>query len=350
MVFKKNVQLMKKYLDYRLHVDQITKGSAGREAAHMRHVIHWAGDTSFKKAADIRPTFPEYLQSNTISERKKELSPVYIKKALATARNFFTWLSENEAGYKHIKQAWIKKIKVRRLAEIPRTTEYVTLDEILTIARRPCASARTRRARAGLVFLFLSGMRIGAFISLPLRAVDIPNRTIYQYPSLGVRTKNNKHGKTFLLDIPELLQVVQEWDNEIRAILPPDGFWFAHLSPQTGEIDPSITEAGNHRFNLARRDFQKWLDREGLPYHSPHKFRHGHIHYGMGHARTAADMKAVSLNVMHSDIKTTDQFYSSFDGEELKQRVTALNKNGGNEDKQNIIKALEDALRQLKDA
>lgn len=348
MVSKKNVLLMKKYLDYRLRVDQITEGSVKAEASHMRFVVEWAGETSFKSAENIRPTFPEYLLANSRNEHKKTLSPVYIKKALATARMFFTWLLENEPGYKHIKPAWIKKIRVRRLADIPRTTEYVTLDEMLAIASRPCQSARARRARAGLAFLFLSGMRVGAFVSLPIQAVDIPNRVVYQYPSLGVRTKNRKSSKTFLLAIPELLQVVQDWDNEVRAILPPNGFWFAPLSFQSGEIDPNIIEIGKHRFTLARRDFQKWLEHEGLPYHSPHKFRHGHIHYGLQNATTAADMKAVSLNVMHSDIKTTDQFYSSFDGDELKNRITALSKSGKAGDNRDIIEVLEDALRRLK--
>lgn len=339
---------MKKYLEYRRSVDQITEGSAKQEETHMRYVLRWAQETSFQKVEDIRPTFPEFLVANPLSERKKPLSPVYIKKTLATARMFFTWLHENEPGYKKIKPAWIKKIKVKRLVNIPRTTEYVTLDEMLAIAARSVRTARARRARAALAFLYLSGMRIGAFISLPIQAVDIPNRTVYQDPSLGVRTKNSKYGKTVLLEIPELLKVVQDWDDEIRAVLPPNGFWFAPLSFITGEIDPSILEVGKHRFTLARRDLKAWLEHENLPYHTPHKFRHGHIHYGLAHSRTAADMKAVSLNVMHSDIKTTDQFYSSFEGEELKNRISSFGKGGTVEANPDIIKFLEDALKRLK--
>ncbi len=348
MISKKNVKLVKKYLEYRLSVDQLTEGSVKREETHLRYVLRWMQEASFHDAQDKRPTFPEYFQSHPLSERKKPLSPVYIKKTLATARLFFTWLSENETGYKKIKPAWIKKIKVKRLVNIQRTTEYVTFDEIMTIASRPCKGARARRARAGMVFLYLSGMRIGAFISLPIQAVDIPNRVIYQDPSLGVKTKNSKYGITYLLDIPELLQVIQDWDNEIRAMLSPSGFWFAPLSFQDGTIDKNAFEIGKHRFNLARRDFKAWLEHENLPYHSPHKFRHGHIHYGLAHAKTAADMKAVSLNVMHTDIQTTDIFYSSFKGDELKNRISSLNKSDNMEDNQDIIKVLEDALKKLK--
>ena len=103
---------------------------------------------------------------------------------------------------------------------------------------------------------------------------------VSQFPSLGVWTKNNKYGTTILLDIPELLQVVQEWDDEIRAVLPPNGFWFAPLSPEAGEIDTKKTSIGEHRATLASKNIKAWLVENGLPYHSPHKFRHGHTQYG----------------------------------------------------------------------
>lgn len=171
-------------------------------------------------------------------------------------------------------------------------------------------------------------MRIGAFVSLPLRAVDISNRSVLQYPSLGVRTKNSKHAKTFLLNIPELLKVVKQWDDEVRSILPLDGFWFAPLSPETGQIDASIIEVGEHRINLARRSFKQWLEQQGLPYHSPHKFRHGHVHYGLAHSQNISDYKAVSMNAMHSSMEITDQFYSVLQDDEIKNRIGALNRNG----------------------
>ena len=77
-----------------------------------------------------------------------------------------------------------------------------------------------RRDRAAAILLFLSGIRAGAFGTLPIDAVDLPNRTIKQWTSLGVETKNDKSATTYLLDIPELLAVVEDWDDLIRAQLP----------------------------------------------------------------------------------------------------------------------------------
>ena len=348
MINKSNWRLTKKYLVYRLEVDQITEGSMQREQTHLRYLLNWTQDTSFRQAVTVRPAFPVYMLSSRLDGEEGRLSAVYIKKVLSTARLFFTWLSDNEAGYKHIKQAWIKTIKVKRLSDTPKNKESVTLEEVLMIAGRPARSVWSRRARAGLVFLFLSGMRIGAFATLPIQAVDIPNRFVYQYPSLGVKTKNRKAAKTFLLDIPELLKVVQEWDDEVRTILPDNGFWFAPLSNVTGLIDVGIVEVGKHRLHLARRNFKTWLEQEGLPYHSPHKFRHGHIHYGLENSKNIADFKAVSMNAMHANMEITDQFYSVLRDDEVKNRISALGKSGQANDKQNLIKLLEDALSGLK--
>src|SRR5688572_28124661 len=110
MINKKNWQLMKKYLEYRLDVIQITKGSLNKEKTHLRYLLHWAYERSFSNAPSIRPTFPDYMRSTRLDGTEGKLSAIYLKKTLATARLFFTWLSDNERGYRSIKQAWIKTI------------------------------------------------------------------------------------------------------------------------------------------------------------------------------------------------------------------------------------------------
>ena len=330
MINKKNWQLMKKYLDYRLKVDQITIGSMKKEQTHMRYVLEWAQECSLRQGVTRRPTFLEYLLSVRLDGGEGQLSAVYLKKVLATTRYFFSWLSDNEPGYKAIKHSWVQSLKIKRLSDVPKTREAATLEEIQAIAESPAVSVSERRARAAIVFLFLSGMRIGAFVSLPLQAVDIPGRKVIQYPSLGVRTKNNKYGITYLLNIPELLRVVKEWDDEVRAVIPPTGFWFALLSPKTGEFDLNVASVGEHRSILARRSVKEFFDSANLPYHSPHKFRHGHIQYGAAHSKTVADFKAVSMNVMHASMEITDEFYSNMNDGELENRISSLNKQDQN--------------------
>lgn len=326
MINKKNWQLIKIYLEYRLQVDQICEGSLRKEQTHLRFVLSWAADRPFIKAATFRPTLPEYMLSARLDGNEGPLTPGYIKKVLATARRFFTWLSGNQTGYKNIKQVWVNTLKVKRLTDIPKTKEAVSLEEIIAISKAPASSTVERRVRAAAVMLFLSGMRIGAFVSLPVQCVDLENRKIIQYPSLGVRTKNKKFAITTLLDIPELLEVVKAWDKEVRAVLPVDGYWFAPLSPDTGEIDTNWFEIGEHREDLARKNLRAWLEKVGLPYHSPHKFRHGFVHFAMSHAETIEDYKAISLNVMHSSMEITDQFYSVLNDSQVHERISSIGK------------------------
>ena len=151
-------------------------------------------------------------------------------------------------------------------------------------------------------------------------------RTVKQWPSLGVRTKFGKHRTTYLLDIPDLWPVVREWHEEVRAVLPGQGLWFAHLSAETGGIDPNINRAGKHRDARARRDLREWLERVGLPYHSPHKFRHGFAVYALKHCRDVADLKAVSQNLMHADLKITDGVYGILSNDDVDIRIANLGK------------------------
>jgi len=51
---------------------------------------------------------------------------------------------------------------------------------LTTIAYVPVFMIRDKRLQAAAVFWFLSGIRVGAFVSLPIKAVDIENLTIKQ--------------------------------------------------------------------------------------------------------------------------------------------------------------------------
>jgi integrase len=328
MINRDNWNLSKKYLDYREEIDNITCDSRKVEAVYIRYILEWADDIPFQKIEKIRPSLQEYLTKNRLDGKEERLSANHIKKVLNTARRFFIWLVDNHNGFRSIKVSWINTLKPKRLEELPKKKEAVTLEEILKIAAAPVENLIERRTRAAAVFLYLSGMRIGAFVSLPIKAVDMENRTIRQYPSLGVRTKNRKYAETYLWNIPELLVVVRDWDKLVRSKLPENGYWFAPFSPDTWDIDPDCIEIGKHRSTLARKNLKGWLKKVGLPYHSPHKFRHGFIHYGIEHSKTIADFKAVSMNVMHSSMDITDEIYSKLGDNEIKSRIDAIsNKN-----------------------
>lgn len=344
MINRTNWKHVCAYLQYRRDVDQISDTSQRLEESWLRHVLEWADENPFDQVSKIRPAFPEYIVSARLDENGESLSPVYVRHIIRSAHRFFFWLSKHRRGYSSITQAWLDTLKPPRMTEAHEEHEFVTLEEIRAIAAAPVETIRERRIRAAAVFWFLSGIRIGAFVTLPLAAVDIENLTVKQFPKLGVKTKFGKHATTYLLDIPDLLEVVKAWDNEVRAILPSNGLWFAPVSPETGKIDPTITTAGKHRNIRARKDLEGWLKRVGLPYHSPHKFRHGNAVYSLKNAKDISALKAVSQNLMHSNLSVTDGVYGILTETDVRHQIANLGKDVANS---NDVQELRSLVSQL---
>jgi len=148
--------------------------------------------------------------------------------------------------------------------------------------------------------------------------------TVKQWPSLGVRTKNQKHATTYLLEVPVLMDVVKAWDTVVRFQLPPSAMWYAPIYGEWGDrAISSETPGKNRNISLGRR-LRKLSQIAGVPYKSPHKYRHGHAVYALLQAKTMADYKAISQNLMHENINVTDSIYALLNSDELKHRIAAL--------------------------
>ena len=128
------------------------------------------------------------------------------------------------------------------------------------------------------------------------------------------------------MKIPELLEIVREWDKKIREVLPPNGLWFSPLLPSTGEIDrhATVETLGDNRGRTVTRNLRSWLFENNLPYHSPHKFRHGHAFYVKKRAKSFGDLEALKENLMHSSVQTTDSIYGLFNNLDVKEHLHGL--------------------------
>jgi integrase len=339
---RENWLFVQEYLRYRLEIDMVAESTHRLEENWLRYLLEWVGEKEFKKVLTIKPAFPRYILENRIDGKNKQLSLEYVKKILRTTKNFFKWLMIYKSGYKKDIPIWITTLKAPRMTVETGEHEHVTFDEIVAIAKAPVRKLSERRIQAAVVFLWLSGMRIGAFVSLPVVAVDLQRLSVRQWPKLGVRTKFSKHATTFLYNIPELLQVVKEWDEEIRKAAP-EGLWFAHISPETGEIDPMNTTASKGRNSGARKDMVSWLKEVNLPYHSFHKFRHGHAVFGLKQVKTIQEYKAISQNLMHSNITITDKVYGGLSTLDVGETITSIGRveNGAELDISERLAAIE---------
>jgi integrase len=336
MIYRENWKLVREYLKYRMEVDHISKESQRLEETRLRHLLEWANDKSFTTIDKFRPSFTEYILTDRMDGRDKLLSSVYVKKVIRSAYCFLKWVNMHKKGYSHLNQVFLDTLKPPRMVIEYKEHEAVTLDEIRAIAKASVETLGERRIRASAIFWFLSGIRIGAFVSLPLEAVDLNNLSVKQWPRLGVKTKLKKHATTYLLNIPDLIDVVLEWDNEVRNICENEGLWFAQVSPETRKILPGEITAGDHRASIATRDLKNWLLKVGLPYHSPHKFRHGNAVYSLMMASDIAALKAVSQNLMHSSISITDGIYGILSKLDVQEQIKNLNNHISIKDKDDV--------------
>jgi site-specific recombinase XerD len=318
MINRENWKFAKAYLTYLSEVKQLDPGTISSAQTSLRYVLEWSDETPFSKAPELRPTFPRYLTGR--------VSPASVELACGTARRFFHWLRlSNKRIGKSVSELWTETLaKPKSGMEVKQYNEY-TLDEIRDLVSVTSISKRMKRDQAAIAFLFLSGMRIGAFSSMPIKAVDLDNLSVRQWPELGVRTKLKKKATTFLLDIKDLLVVVRKYDHLVRGKLPDDAFWYAPFDVPTDTL--LMARAGVVRGTRFKEGMCQLCDLAGVDYRSPHNLRHGFAVYGLKNAKDIADMEAVSKNLMHGSLTITLKVYAVLQEGDVKARILNLGKN-----------------------
>jgi len=315
---RRNWKHTREYLDYCAVVRQCKSNTCELYRCALDCLFEWATSTAFGKAVYLRPTFPAYLDSLGFSLN-------YTHKTLAVARAFFSWATGcYEKDYAEIRPDFIASLVLRRRQTEVQDRALFTVQEVIALVKAPAMTLIEQRDRAAAAFLFLSGMRDAAFCSLPICAVDFsvsPPR-VRQWPSLGGRTKFGKAANTMLLLEPAmLLDVAREWDSYIRELLPECAPWFP-LIELDGLTFAEDQTPGEHR-SFARR-LQDLCARARVEPKSPHKLRNGHIVHALKLCRDMADLKAVSQNVMHESVKTTEVIYGRLGEDDIAHRLSQL--------------------------
>ena len=194
------------FMEYREKVLQNDPATLRVRRHELNHLLLWADDRPFPDATSFDPTFPVYLLSARNDGKEIPLSPKSLNKICQTVRMFFTWSKrEYPERYLTIHENWIQSIRPRRASGLQtqiKKRDFWPLEDVHKIARLPLDRLADQRDQAAICFLYLSGMRITAFATLPIGCVDIQARRIEQLPQKGVRTKNHKAAVTTLLPIP----------------------------------------------------------------------------------------------------------------------------------------------------
>ena len=78
------------------------------------------------------------------------------------------------------------------------------------------------------------------------------------------------------------------------------------------------------RHNIIAKDIQLICKKANVDYLSPHKLRHGHAVYALKRASNMAQLKAISQNIMHESVVTTDQIYGRLIDDDVQQIISKL--------------------------
>lgn len=353
MIFRQNYKDVKNYLKYHsviLHNEDTT--IRGYFVAFKR-ILTWCDDIPFPEFYKTKITLPEYLRKMVLSQ---EITEQTASDTCSLFKEFLRFqMSENHARYGKLKQSQIAENKYTVHTDSAKIPRYVSIEEINRIAEYIPESLIQQRAQASACFLFLSGMRAGAFVTIPINCIDLEKRNIYQFPEKGVHTKFTKRAITTLLPLQNLLDIVKRWDDLVRKNCPLDSAWYARLDNKDktkvkagffrSDINPFMPENQDtnkgrilsmRRTGALSKDLNMLCDLVGIERKNPHAFRHGHIHYGLSTASSMEQFKAISQNVMHNNTSITDEIYSRMNHEKLNNVISGMGTGTNPESTKNV--------------
>jgi integrase len=271
---------------------------------------------------------------------------------------FFLWLSW-QPGYKS--KITVDKVdylkpseKEERIASqcIPR--DFPPLEYVIKLTDSIKANTEIDiRDRAMISFALLSGMRAEAIVTLPLGCFDEKGLTVDQNPRKGVQTKFSKHMITTII-VPDekLLVYVIEW----VKILKDKGYGsqdplFPRSKTDKGEEDLSFESASEvepvfwQGTGRIREIFKKHAEEAGLPYYSPHTFRHLTFFLAVKSSKDGEEIKAVSQNFGHENIGTTLSTYANYPQHRLAEIIKNMDFSG--KPKETLVDQVKELIKKI---
>lgn len=236
----------------------------------------------FKKEQAI--AFKDWLDTARNERTGKPLSKATIGTTLRMVREFIRWTS-GQRGYKSTigRNDWVFFKQARKDTRVAQASTPRQVPSVGQVQRAfdamPAATSLQKRDRALLALLTLTGARIGAVASLPLKHVDLERRKVFQDPR-EVNTKAAKTMNTTFFPMGEgyvaaLSDYIAHLTQDLMfgpedALFPkteikrgPNGFEVAGLSRHPFASTGPLNEIFKDAFAAVQ-----------LPAYTPHSFRH----------------------------------------------------------------------------
>jgi integrase len=331
---------------YRGYMEHARGYSLKTIASHLRAIVEFG---RFQRGRDFGTittdqiiSFRKHLLEKSSTVTGRELSASTIVHTLGALKSFFHWLAET-AFPKFDRSAidYFTPPKRTELNARTRPRRPVATPEQLAqmIEATPRDTLEGLRDAAVISIVFLTGIRVGALISLKIKHVRPEARQINQ-DSDEVQTKFGKNQVTTWFPVGEMYEtILLEWLEARKAagatdedpLFPrkPSAFG-SHFDEQDAELPWVSSRPINDIFKKACREAE-------LPYFNPHSVRHTLTRMARTVCRTDEEKKAWSQNLGHKHMRTTDESYGHVDIDRQHELLVALRSRGGNRQKDEAL-------------
>ena len=320
---KDNLRIKRKYLLWRKDAQGISEASLDKSAAAITLYDDWLGGKDFRAFHSERArSFKRHVASLRNERTGAPLSATTTNGTLRELKAFFYWMADQPSYKSKISRSDADYLTPDRKSENARRGTLWKPHPSPAQARHvietmPAGTVIERRNRALLAFLFLTGSREGAAISLPLRNLDLKSGCV-QFDGRYVDTKFGKSFSTGFYPFGEFAEIIlRDWATELTQV---------HLFSATDPLFPKtkVAVGVSRRFEAvgisrepwrsassAAKIFKKAFADAGLPPFSPHRVRDTMTELANDHCRTPEDFKAWSQNMGHDDVLMTFSSYGT---------------------------------------
>lgn len=318
-----NLRIKRKYLVWLKEAKGYSEASIDKAAAAISTYESYLAGKDFRAFHPERArAFKRHLGSSKNERTGAPLSSATVSATLREVKAFFAWLAD-QPGYKSkITHSDVDYLTPDRKSETARRSTLWKPHPSPVQARQvidamPGDTVIQRRDRALVTFLFLSGSRETAAISLCLGHVDLDNACVH-FDGRSVRTKFGKSFTSGFFPIGAAFEeIFRDWVRELRI-----DHGYSDADPLFPKTKVGIGEA--RRFEAlgiepkpwanpssAAKIFKQAFKDAGLPPFPPHRVRDTLAELARNHCRTPEEYKAWSQNLGHEDVLTTFRSYGS---------------------------------------
>ena len=330
---EKNERTKRNFLNYRKHAKQLSEKTLDREIAALERFDVWNGRKDFAKFhIDWAMGFRAHLETEK-NAKGRPLSKSTQRAIMATLREFVIWLSQQDDFRRRVKigDAEYFRLSLRDEAEAraaPERPAPSIKQAKRALAMMPDETPRDLRDKAIFSLLCLTGIRVGALVSLRIKHVDLEDKSVTQNPR-EVATKFGKSMVTFFAkDFKEAEEALGKWLahlDEVALYSPDDP-----LVPATAleaERTNGFKASGFQRRNWTttepvRKIVNTAFKNAGLQAFGPHSFRHMHSRHIARNCKSVAELVATSQNLGHTDVLTTLRSYGQINRDDQRRLVT----------------------------